>query len=145
MRFGSSAPAFLAWLIAGCECEGRPPTEGVAKPLRLGSSTALGSAPVPDAGAVRPRSAGCVPGAPRCVGNELEECEGSAGGFVRVNICQTSAHCNAKLKQCLVDPCILGEYQCHGADLEQCHANGWTRARQCDSAAACDAERGRCD
>jgi hypothetical protein len=105
----------------------------------LGSATAR--APTPAAGG-RPLS--CVPGIHRCAGDKLEACDAAAGGFVQVNVCQTAAHCNAKLKQCLVDPCILGEHQCHGADLEQCHANGWTRVKQCDSAEACDAERGQC-
>lgn len=146
MRFGSSASALVALLVAACEGGSRPPSEGAAKPLRLGSATAPLPATASDAArAAQPKSGGCVPGTHRCVGNALEECDASSGGFVRVNVCQTSAHCNAKLKQCLVDPCILGEWQCHGADLEQCHANGWTRERQCDSAAACDAVRGRCD
>lgn len=140
MRSGVELGLALALaLLAGCERESAAPSQGVAKPLILGSTSALPPA--------LPRSAppgpgGCVVGTHRCAGDKLEACE--ASGFVQVNVCQTAAHCNAKLRQCLVDPCILGEYQCHGADLEQCHANGWARARQCDSSEACDAEQGRC-
>jgi hypothetical protein len=129
--------------LAGCDREGRAPTEGVARPLLVGSATA--APPPADPNAPIPPGLGCVPGAHRCVQERLEACEPKAGGFTRVNVCQTSAHCNAKLRQCLVDPCILGEHQCHGADLEQCHGNGWQRVRQCDSPEACDAEAGRCN
>lgn len=139
MRWGSELLFGLLCGALACERESPAPTEGAAKPLALGSGTAS-SSPARTA----PPGMPCVPGTHRCAGDKLEACEASAGGFVQVNVCQTSAHCNAKLGQCLVDPCILGEHQCHGSDLEQCHANGWTRVRRCDSAEACDAERGHC-
>lgn len=143
MRCGSELLLPLAALVAlGCERESRAPSEGVAKPLVLAPASAATAAA--EAGAPAPPGLGCVPGTHRCAGDKLEACEVSAGGFVQVNVCQTAAHCNAKLGQCLVDPCILGEHQCHGAALEQCHANGWTRVRQCDSPQACDAENGAC-
>ncbi|MBK9000214.1 MAG: hypothetical protein IPM35_31235 [Myxococcales bacterium] len=140
MRSGSELGLILLLGALGCERERPAPTEGAARPLVLGSASAS-AAPARTA----PPGMSCVPGTHRCAGDKLESCDASARGFVQVNVCQTAAHCNAKLGQCLVDPCILGEHQCHGADLEQCHANGWTRVRQCDSQEACNAERGRCE
>ncbi|MFO0568621.1 MAG: hypothetical protein U0263_23365 [Polyangiaceae bacterium] len=125
----------LCFAALACEVKDRPPGEGVARPLVLGSADASQRPPRP--------GLGCVPGVHRCVGEKLEACD-PQDGFVQVNVCQTAAHCNAKLRQCLVDPCILGEHQCNGAVLEQCHANGWTVVARCDSEAACDAEKGSC-
>jgi hypothetical protein len=88
---------------------------------------------------------GCVPGTYRCVSDKLEVCDVEQSGWARANVCQTSAHCNAALGQCLVDPCVLGEHQCNGAVLEQCHGNGWTRANDCGTPEKCNANAGRCD
>lgn len=124
-----------------CEPEGRGPSAGVARPLVFASASAAAgnSTAEPIRGPL-----GCEPGRHRCVGEKLEACDPAHGGWTQVNVCQTQAHCNAKLKQCLVDPCILGEYQCHGRELEQCDSNGWAVRRTCYPPERCDPEAGRC-
>jgi hypothetical protein len=140
MRCVSSLWALaLALSLAACKCDGerRNTAEGAAKPLPF----EVRSAGPPSSAVAR---VGCAPGKHRCVGENLEMCDPSAGGWTRVNVCQTAAHCNGKLQQCLVDPCVLGEWQCNGADLEQCHGNGWERVQSCASASACDEAAGAC-
>lgn len=142
MRCWASAVLVLA--LAACDREGREPSRGAARPLSFESTGDATALPVSDAKVARVAPVGCMPGAHRCVQEKLEACDPRQGGWVQVNVCQTAAHCNGKLKQCLVDPCILGEHQCDGALLQQCHANGWTTVRNCGSAETCDADNGSC-
>jgi hypothetical protein len=88
--------------------------------------------------------AGCAVGIHRCRGEKLESCD-EEQGFVEVNTCQSAAHCNAALQQCLVDPCILGEKQCNGRALEQCNANGWRVVEDCKKPELCNQSEGKCD
>ncbi len=126
--------------LSACQRERRERDDSssgaVAAPLKL---------PRADAGAAfAPRNLGCTPGKHRCVGENLEACDPEQGGWTRVNVCQTAAHCNGALQQCLVDPCVLGEYQCDGPVLQQCHANGWEDVQNCGSREKCDATNGAC-
>ena len=130
--------AAAALLSVGCDREGREPPQGAAKPLPFEVQSAAPAQSFPA------RALGCIPGKHRCVVENLEMCDPKAGGWTRVNACQTAAHCNAKLQQCLVDACVLGEWQCNGADLEQCHGNGWERVQSCKSAVACNEASGSC-
>jgi hypothetical protein len=128
----------LALTCASCDRSDPPSRGGAAKPLpfeRASGATLRDAAPRP--------GLGCEPGKHRCVGEKLEACD-PARGWVQVNVCQTAAHCNGKLKMCLVDACVLGEHQCDGRFLQQCSANGWTNVRDCAHEEQCDAEHGRC-
>jgi hypothetical protein len=87
---------------------------------------------------------GCTPGTYRCLAEKLEMCDPEQG-WAQANVCQTSAHCNAAAGQCLVDPCILGEHQCNGKTLEECHANGWQASQDCGKPEKCNASAARCD
>ena len=78
-------------------------------------------------------------------GEKLELCDVEQNGWARANVCQTRAHCNAALGQCLVDPCILGEHQCNGQKLEECHANGWQASQDCGKPEKCNAAAARCE
>ena len=128
-------------VLASCERPERERPKGAAAPLPFETASSPSSA---ETGRPATRAAGCASGAHRCEGEKLFACEPAQGGWAQVNLCQSAAHCNAKLGQCLVDPCVLGDHQCNGARLEQCQANGWTLLRDCGSPATCDAENGTC-
>jgi hypothetical protein len=125
-------------LAVACDRPEKAPSEGAARPLPFES----GSAVVLSDAAPRP-GLGCEPGRHRCSGEKLEACD-PLRGWIQVNVCQTAAHCNGKLRQCLVDACVLGEHQCDGRFLQQCQANGWTTVRECARDDECDAEHGIC-
>jgi len=142
-EFGSIV---LLTLAGATGCDQKSSGRGEAEPER----TARGAAQsFPRAvTSVDPKVAariGCTPGTYRCVSEKLETCDAEQGGWARANICQTSAHCNAAAGQCLVDPCILGEHQCNGKLLEQCHGNGWQTAQDCGRPEKCNANAARCD
>jgi hypothetical protein len=126
----------LALALAGCEKTGHDDGNAVARPLTFEPRDA--------APAGRLAAVGCLPGKHRCVGERLEACDPAHGGWTEVNVCQSAAHCNGMMKQCLVDPCVLGEHQCDGAVLQQCHANGWEDVRNCGTLEKCDAQNGAC-
>lgn len=128
--------------LSGCDRPEREPPRGAAAPLPFETAARASSAPAAEERGSR--GASCPSGAHRCEAEKLVACDPAQGGWVQVNVCQSAAHCNAKLGQCLVDPCVLGEHQCAGAKLEQCQANGWTVVRDCGSPADCDAESGNC-
>lgn len=98
----------------------------------------------PPSALTRMGRAGCLVGIHRCRGEKLEACD-EQNGFVHVNTCLSSSHCNAALQQCLVDPCILGEKQCNGRFLEECNANGWHQLEDCKKAESCNAAVGKCE
>jgi hypothetical protein len=136
MRCVSRSLPLLLLAAVSCEKGGHEDPNAVASPLRFDTPDAATDARFP--------AVGCVPGKHRCVGEKLEACDPAHGGWTQVNVCQSAAHCNGMMKQCLVDPCVLGEYQCDGPVLQRCSANGWSDVRTCPSAAACDATNGTC-
>lgn len=132
-----AAVALLGFfLVVGCERE---------SPTGNSNRAAAPFVPAtPPSALTRMGRAGCFVGIHRCSGEKLEICD-EEKGFVQVNTCQSSSHCNAALQQCLVDPCILGEKQCNGRYLEQCNANGWRQLEDCKKAESCNASLGKCE
>lgn len=66
------------------------------------------------------KAAECVPGAHRCVGDALEECNPTGSAYYLVTTCGPGA-CDAAAGACKV-ACAAGDHRCSGDVLEKCDA-----------------------
>lgn len=87
--------------------------------------------------------AGCQPGTYQCNADRLEQCKQDGTGYQVVKTCASAAYCNATKRDCV--PCLEGEFQCSGVNLQKCNANQtWATQAVCASAALCNAKGGAC-
>jgi hypothetical protein len=99
---------------------------------------------LPEGSIDAPDDAGCMLGATRCTGLNLEQCDGTAWRVTRT--CATAALCDAANGTCITPTCLPNTYRCNGAVLQTCNAdqNGWADKETCGSGGLCDATNGRC-
>ena len=108
------------------------------------AQTCLAESPVCDATSKKCLS--CTPNALFCDGSQLNMCSADGNDWTTKSNCNSGTVCDASAGKCVPQAgCTIGAFQCTGASLQACNAAGtFDQIDRCDTAAACDANSGRC-